>query len=256
MTTTQAHIELVHELLSNTQYGRVFNPFKRTEIHTGMQKKLFKLGKQTNEAIKRAGLIGDEEEVQKLNASIHKKSEEERIEKNKLIPIGTSGVRSKFEQMQQQRRVDKQQRHANDVKKSHLKAGLEGIEPEVEGVNTLLQDKTNELKNEMNAERLRQDAQERTQKFKKSIHKAYNDLKGISNDIMAAYTKMETMKNCQYTEDTELLLNGKHEDLCVNLQNATSIIKEKLAGMQKMATDIEKIQLALAPPIPVHHFAY
>ena len=200
-----------------------------------------------NRSIKKAGLKGDEAEVQKVNGLLDKKSAAERIEKNKLIPIGTSGVRSAFEQMQQQRRVDKQDRLAKNVEKSQKKAGLKGYEPELEGVQTLLQDKTNELKNEMNAKRLRQDAQERTQQFKKSIHKAYNELKRISNDVMAAYTKMETMKNCEYTEDTQLLLNGKHEKLCDNLQIATNIIEEKLKQIKTMTTDIEKIQLALDP---------
>lgn len=231
MTTTQAHIELVHELLSNTQYGRFGMPFD-------------KIKSAYNRSIKKAGLKGDEAEVQTVNGLLDKKSAAERIEKNKLIPIGTSGVGSAFEQMQQQRRVDKQHRLAKNVEKAHKKAGLKGDEPELEGEKTLLQDKTNELKNEMNAKRLRQDAQERTQQFKKSIHKAYNELKRISNDVMAAYTKMETMKNCEYTQDTELLLNGKHEPLCDNLKIATSIIKEKLEQIKTMTTDIEKMQLA------------
>lgn len=97
MTTTQAHIELVHELLSNTQYGRFGMPFD-------------KLKSAYNRSIKKAGLKGDEAEVQKVNDLLDKKSAAERIEKNKLIPIGTSGVRSAFEQMQQQRKVDKQDR--------------------------------------------------------------------------------------------------------------------------------------------------
>ena len=225
MTTTQAHIELVHELLSNTQYGLNFNPFKNSKkkpIDNGGFN--FTPFNKVKNPFNNAGSKGNEE----------------------LLRIKRPGIKGTFKNIEERRRVNDQRKVEKQFLSLSEKTGVTIQNPEV------LAKRTDATIDEVNASRLRDDAYNLTKDFQKKLERASRELRTIYKNVMAAYTQMDSsMRDCD-SADTQAL-NKTHAEFCSKLKEATVEIGVKMARMEKAKSDtmnrpqIEALYDALTP---------
>lgn len=195
---TQTHIELIRELLSNTQYRGFFGSKK----------------KKNNE--------------------------------NGLIDIGTRGLLSKWGQKKQELKLDRQEKLEQSLHKVNKKLGWVGDEKELKPQQALLQQTKDEMKNKMNAERLRKDAEQRMLKLKNTMHNTLYSVEKLTKDVEEAYRKMSDLKNCEDYKETAVL---KDLQLCKDLKTTTDLVEKKLAEFHRITQGqgppIEKLYAAM-----------